>query len=366
LLLAAAPLLAVAAAILLIPELAHAERANVAPDGATGEGETGGLGLSGRVMTGFESVLTKPTVAQGGPRTDEYGLFVKQARLELSGELADRFSLELSADLSDGLTPKVSAFDINRPQYLRDAFLQARFSRAVRLRVGHFKRPFSRLATTSAADLPIRSRGLLDAELVEDGRWGDRALGAMLWGRLRRPKLDWYLGVWNPTWLPTTHQNGYDLMGRVVYEPWKWLSIGANGGRKSVDLGTRQASGHAAGGDVRLRFLDATVQFEGSYGELVFEPDAPAAFGAHALVSYDFELTPLAVLQPVAFVEYADAHSVFLESEAVRFVGGLNVVHHDVFRVMPQVGITRPVGDASEYNPWAEQYEYYLMFTLDL
>lgn len=322
--------------------------------------------LSGRVMTGFESVLTKPTVAQGGARTDEYGFFVQQARFELEAELDERFELEVSAELSDGLDPKISAFDINRPQYLRDAFLQARFSREVRLRAGHFKRPFSRLALTSAADLPVRSRGLLDDELIEDARWGDRALGAMLWGKLRHPRLEWHLAVMNPNWAPTTHQNGYDLVARVQYEPWKWLEIGANGARKSVDLGVRQASGHAFGGDVRLRFLDATVQLEASHGDLVFVPDAPAAFGGHAFVTYEFELTPVAILQPVLFAEYADAHSEFLESEAVRIVAGLNMLYHDAFRVMPQVALTRPVGDASEYNPWPERYEYTLMLTVDL
>jgi hypothetical protein len=253
------------------------------------------VAIESRVMSGFESLLTKPTVAQGGPRTDEYGFFVQQARFEVEAEFDDRFSLELSAELTDGLNPKISAFDINRPQYLRDAFVQARFKRELRLRLGHFKRPFSRLANTSAAKLPIRSRGLLDDELIEDARWGDRALGAMLWGKVRRPKLEWNLALMNPNWSPTQHQNGYDLLARLVYEPFKWLSVGANGGRKSVELGTRQASGHAVGGDLRLRFFDATLQLEGSYGDLVFDPTKPAAFGAHALVSYDFDLTPVAI-----------------------------------------------------------------------
>jgi hypothetical protein len=324
------------------------------------------LELSARLMTGFESVLTKPSAAQGQPRTDEYGFFVKQARFQLEGELAEHFSMQVSADLSDGLHPKVSAFDINRPQYLRDAFVQARFSRAVRLRVGHFKRPFSRLANTSARELPIRSRGLLDSELMEDARWGDRALGAMLWGKVRHPKIEWHLAVMDPNWSPTTHQNGYDLLARLQYDPWKWVSVGVNGGRKSVDLGARQGSGHALGGDVRFRVLDATAEFEASYGDLVFDPEEPAAFGGHAMLSYQVELTPVAVLQPVVFVEYADAHSVYQQSESVRLVAGANIIHHDTFRAMPQVAITRPVGKASEYNPWPERYEYYLMLALDL
>jgi hypothetical protein len=264
------------------------------------------------------------------------------------------------------LSPKISAFDLNRPQYVRDAFLEARFSREFRLRAGHFKRPFSLLGNTSTSKLPIRGRGLLDGVLIEDGRWGDRALGAMAWGKLRHPKLTWHLAVMNPNWNPVAHQNGYDLLARLEFQATDWLELGANGGRKSVDLGTRDASGHAGGGDVRLQLGDFTAQLEASYGDLVFDPEKPAAFGGHLLMSMDFQMAPLAVFQPVVFVEYADAHSVYLESEAVRLVTGVNVIHHDVFRVMPQVAFSRPVDRASEFNPWVELYEYYLMLALDL
>jgi hypothetical protein len=322
--------------------------------------------VTGRVMTGFEYDLEKPTTEQGGVRTEEYGFFVHQARFQLAAELDERYSIELSADLSDGLTPKVSAFDMNRPQYVRDAFVEARFSREFRLRAGHFKRPFSRLATTSAAKLPIRGRGLLDGLLIEDARWGDRALGAMVWGRIRRPELQWHVAVMNPNWSPTGQNNGYDAIGRVLFEPWKWLELGLNGARKSVALGTRDASGHAVGGDIRLNLGDLDLRMEGSYGDLVFDPEKPAAFGAHLLATYDVELSALTVLEPVLFAEYADAHSVFLQSESVRVVAGANVIHHDIFRVMPQVAFTRPLGNASEFNPWPERYEYYLMLALDL
>ena len=68
-------------------------------------------GVSGRVMTGFEYVLGKPTVAQGDARTEEWGFFLKQARLQWNAELADHFSGEVSFELSDGLNPKISALD---------------------------------------------------------------------------------------------------------------------------------------------------------------------------------------------------------------------------------------------------------------
>jgi hypothetical protein len=170
----------------------------------------------------------------------------------------------------------------------------------------------------------------------------------------------------NPNWSPTAHQNGYDLLARLEWEPFGWLEIGANGGRKSVDLGARDASGHAAGGDVSLSFGDFAATLEGSYGDLVFESAGAAAFGGHARFTWDFQLAPLAVLQPVLFVEYADAHSVYLQSESARVLAGVNVIHHDTFRVMPQVALTRPIGNPSVYNPWAERYEYYLMLSLDL
>lgn len=316
-------------------------------------------------MAGYEYELEKPTAAQGGERSETQGFFLEMARLQVEAKLRKQFEVELSLELSDLFEPTPQA-ELERPELLRDAFLEARFRREVRLRVGHFKRPFSRVELRSGFRLPMRDRGLLNDLLIEEARWGDRALGAMLWGKFKQPKLSWHLAMMEADWHPELDREGYDVIARLAYEPWRWLSVAANAGRKSLTLTDETVTGHAFGGDLRLRLGNAEVTVEGNYGEQLLEPGAPGAFGALLLFTYDVELTSVVVLQPVLFAELADAHAEFEQTEAVRVVAGANVVHHDTFRVAPQIAVTRPLGDVSVFNPWEERVEGYLMIALGL
>ncbi len=95
-----------------------------------------------------------------------YGFQARQVRASLKLKLGKRLFTRMSVELTDGIG---SGSGI---RFLRTAVLEYRQSKALRLAVGRFKRPFSYLQLQSTADLPVLDRGLLNSVVVEDSAWG--------------------------------------------------------------------------------------------------------------------------------------------------------------------------------------------------
>jgi hypothetical protein len=66
------------------------------------------------------------------------------------------------------------------------------------------------------------------------------------------------------------------------------------------------------------------------------------------------------------FAELADADAKLSETESARFAVGLNLLAQGGFRLLPQVALVRPLGQASAQNPWLESETYSLIFSLAL
>src|SRR5688500_12609668 len=190
----------VACGALLIAADARAQEMSLEPATPPAEPEGPKFVWQGRVMTGFELDKSRPSDEQNGERVTDYGFFLDQARLSLEAEWDD-LSIDVSGDLADAIRPKTSSAAFNKPPYLRNAYLNYRVHKAFRIRAGRFKRPMSALELTSSGDLPFRGRGLTNELILEDGQWGDRALGLMLYGRLPG-KLRWHVSATNPSWAP--------------------------------------------------------------------------------------------------------------------------------------------------------------------
>ncbi len=322
-----------------------------------------------RVMTGFELTRERPADAQIGERSTDYGLFLDQARLQLEVEYG-RVSTEISVDLGDAIRPGYGE-GLDSPPFLRDAYLNVRIKRAFRVRAGRFKRPYSRLELTSSGALPFRGRGLTNDLIVEDGQFGDRALGLMLWGKLPAG-FNWYVGASNPDWAHDGDQeaNGVDALARLVWEPNETLSVGVNGGHKLRVQAGRHANTNAAGLDLELRKGPLWFVFDALLAELptaMQERDSTLAYGAVLSGSYTFQPSPAWTIAPVLLAEYIDADGDYSGSEALRAIVGLNVVTLDGhLRVMPQVEIVRPLGTASAQNPWLASEAYYVMLVAQL
>ena len=336
------------------------------PDADVSKRVTPTIELEARVISGFEVQRERPSGAQTHPGENDFGFDVRQARVQLKSELG-RFRLELSLDLSDALSQDIGG-GYNSPPFLRDASLEYRYSKALRLQVGRYKRPFSRIELESAANLPVVRRGLLNGLLVQDNQWGDRAVGAMISGRLELAKLRWYLSLTNPSWSTSLQSQGMDAIGRVQLSPVKGLSLGVDGGYKYLRLGSEGQWTHnfAVGGDVAWKLGEAHLLLEGHFGELPFETASPQGFGVLAMLDYVLDLNESWALQPVLFAEVADADAELSQTESTRLALGLNLLAEGGFRLLPQVALVRPLGRASQQNPWLESETYSLIFSLAL
>lgn len=349
---------------------ARAQELSLEPATPPPEAEGPKLVWQGRVMTGFELSRERPSEEQNGERITDYGFFLDQARLSLEGEWDD-LSIDISGDLGDAIRPKTSSSAFNKPPYLRNAYLNYRVNKAFRIRAGRFKRPMSALELTSSGDLPFRGRGLTNDLIIDDGQWGDRALGLMLYGRLPG-KLRWHASATNPSWTPDgdLESNGVDAIARLEWEPADSVELGVSFGHKLEVRAGHDYNGNAATLDAALDLAGLRVALDAVIAELTTfesqEVDAPIAYGLVGYATYQIPLAGEFALEPVLLGEYADADSEFSRTEAVRMVVGCNLRLADRLRVMPQVELVRPLGTAAAVNPWLASETYYLMFVAQL
>ena len=89
--------------------------------------------------------------------TDEIRL--NRARFDARWQPTKQLRLTLEIELTQGVE-------------IRDVFARYAFHRALRLKVGHFKKPFSLLRMTSRWDLLIPRRGLIDRHTVGRSMFG--------------------------------------------------------------------------------------------------------------------------------------------------------------------------------------------------
>jgi hypothetical protein len=97
---------------------------------------------------------------------------VRRARIILDATLGDWISGRMQPDFGQGRVR------------LADAWINFAFARQVELRVGQFKKPFSRIELTSIAALPMIERGLrirhIDAALLESAARGDMPVPGLM------------------------------------------------------------------------------------------------------------------------------------------------------------------------------------------
>lgn len=322
-----------------------------------------------RLMTGFERSSEARFASGGNLENERYGFFLNQARAELEGQLTKRISLEVSADLGDAYD--ADTIDTgNAPPYLRDAFVNLRLKRWFRITAGHFKRPMSALELRSSGKLEVRGRGITNELVVEDNSWGGRGLGMQLWGKLDFLETNWAVGVFDPAWAPraANRPKGADALARLTVEPVTGLTLGANGGTKTLDTPPYDEyhTYYALGADLKLEVLGLSFLADAVWAQL---PQVAAglehqsALGVVGLVSYDISLSGVLTLQPVLLGEYADASTDHARSSTVRGVAGVNWLVHDTLRIMPQFELVRWLGEPSELSP-SEGTNLYLMLSL--
>ncbi len=301
------------------------------------------LEFKARAMTGWEYENERPRGGQPGEDSSSFGFFLQQARVGVDARIRKFFRMQVELELTDAAT---------RLGGVRDVWVNMRFSKRLQLRVGHAKRPFSRLEDLGVSDLPIRGRGLGNDLIVEDLGYGDRALLGELRGRVDALGLKWAVSASNPP----PNQPGVDLHGRVEVDATKWLEFGAGLAHKIADdPGTLQddfIAGQAYNVDMRAKGGGVYVVVDAIAGEDLRFPERPLAGSLAGYASYDIGLNDDWTLQPVVFGEWADSNLEFRESEAVRTIIGVNALWNDEhLRIMPQIELVRPL-DVSANTIW--------------
>lgn len=322
------------------------------------------LEAGARLLVGAERRKTHPTSEQVEADSRQ-PFFLQQARVKLRAEMSKRVRLSFSADL-DG-----------KPA-IRSAFAQFRFKRALQLRVGRFKRPFSRLELTSVGQLPFRERGLFNRTLIEDAGWGDRALGAMALGKLKGPRLRYALALTNSAPSVDVQRfaqlRGADVIGRLEWSPIKPLTFALNGGHKVAEAridGPNQQL-NAFGGDIEWDDKHLTIMLDALAAQNPYPPTPPMeadrtpwAFTVVGYMAYAFDLGGDFDLQPVLVGDYADTDTEVSEDETLRVIAGINLRYRKSVRVMPQLAIIQPIGQRSARSQLAEEL-YQVVLSVEL
>ncbi len=122
---------------------------------------------------------------------------------------------------------------------LRDVYVRVQPLPEIGLRLGQFKKPFSKSALLSRNTLPFVKRGISNKYISNRLLYGGRDIGAMLEGRLwKEKKLDYKLGIFNGMGRNTTEiglDGTKDLVARLEAEPVRWFDVGLSASFKFIE-----------------------------------------------------------------------------------------------------------------------------------
>lgn len=339
--------------------------------------------VEARIIAGARLVHVAPARdAEGVPigQHERRGSFdLRQARVGIDARYRDILRARITVDFADLLDNPTPG------KVLRNAWADVNIHPAFSIRVGHFKRPYSRLELRGTTSRPFLGRGLYNGLAIEDLQWGDRAVGMAIHGDLEplRPGLDrirWMVSATNNALSGAPH--GVDLHARVTYDPLPWFSIAVNGAYKSVQdpLADEDAcratwkrgpdcrrNVFAAGGDVAfdVEGFYASVEVDLAQDWLNAE-GSPWMLGALAYASYEISLTEKTRLQPVLFGEYIDSNMSYAESEALRGGGAFNLLWGKRLRVIPQVEFVAPMRPITSFNRFVTRQVYGVWVSVQL
>ncbi|HKU44696.1 MAG TPA: porin [Polyangiales bacterium] len=318
------------------------------------------LEFHARVMTGVEVEREHPKGNQPPEEETQAGLFLEQAVVEAEVLISKRLELELGFNLANAT--------------VRDAFVNYRVDDALQLRIGRFKRPFSRVELRSRGKLPFRDRGLFNS-LLDDSGYVGRTLAGMVWGK-PLPQLRYFVAGASPAPLGADIE-GLDLVARVAYDPNQWLSIGVNGLHKWSE---RSADGEAlrvsaVGADAKLDVGALSISLEVDAAQ---NPDPPPvadesassrtpwALGVLGYGDYTWQLSKKWTIAVVGVLEWMDSDTEYEKDERIRAVAGLSWnFKKNALRIMPQVELTRPLGEADARGEVASE-TYYLLVSAEI
>lgn len=366
-----------------------------APDAKDGEGDgkkkkkdkknkKGPLQVRAKIHTRWEmehyrnEVLDPLTLEMTEESVNSNEFKIQRARVKLIWDLSDWMMATLQLGSFDETTSLMSI--------LKDAYIHLSPLRYLQLRVGQFKKPFSRFELRGFGTLRLPHRGVGNELIVESFdsngtsgdslQYGDRDLGLQLSGRLvKKLKLDYEVGVFNGTGPVTPEElkrrRSKDVVARMKIKPAKWIGVGVNGSFKFFDKDERTREiadpdddgegitqkvlrhpGWAAGLDMLFKVAGFRLHLESLLARDYRNPvhlrdpetyDGVSEFDDNNLIlnwfavlsyRYDFEVDWKLAVEPVFKMEMLDPNTMYDEDLVFLYTPGLNMYFGKHFRLM--------------------------------
>ncbi len=270
--------------------------------------ESEGLRLRGRMQTRWQVEESE------GDWSNQF--ILRRARVDGRWQVLDWLRMDLEFEGSDGVE-------------LKDAYARIEPWSFLKLSVGQFKKPFSRLRLDSPWALVIPERGLLDDTVVRKtshGGFGGRDLGAMLSGNfVAGLKMRYSLGVFNGDGaIDGRDEQHTDYVGRFQIRPIKGLLLAVNAAHKIIYLGDRHLTANLFGADLRWTLGPFRLQAEAAYGDNPNAGPGHRLVGGHLIFSWRWEVRPGWTLIPAAMAEVLDPDDA-VDGYGGRLAGALNL-----------------------------------------
>lgn len=249
---------------------------------------------------------------------------LRRARLRTDFDPLDWLDSQLDFDLSDAPA-------------LKDAWVRFKPWRWLRITVGQFKKPFSRLELTNAGRLPFWRRGLVNDRFVDELRFGGRDLGLSLSGRIGDFRYD--MGLFNGNRTLGEIDTGKDGAVRLTYRPFKNLRLGASGALKYRNVEDVEYVRHAiwaVGLDARFRGGPFDIVGELLWAEEGSLTHGPRPLGGLLYVVLRIPLNDTFELRPLVKGELLDDDVAAPRDLAGSITLGANLRIRDFFRFMVQ------------------------------
>lgn len=239
------------------------------PAGDEGEDDSLKPKIIGFAQPQYEYHLTKDE----DRNIDNHNTFkFKRARLGITGKIPYDFAYYAVMEFS----PFVST--TGNP-YLLDVFISYRRFKWANMSVGSFKQPFGLEVNTACSGLHTIERSAVSDQLVAP----QRDMGIMIFGGTKEDFIQYKIALMNGTGLGVKDNNNKkDIIGRVVFNPLDFLSVGGSFryGYPTKDTLTRTS----VGVDLEIRYANFRLQTEYIYDEGDYNRAAGGGCGADPLV----------------------------------------------------------------------------------
>ena len=259
---------------------------------------------------------------------------LNRARFDARWQATKRLRLMLEIELTQGVE-------------IRDAFVRYQFNRYLRLKAGHFKKPFSLLRMTPRWDLLIPRRGLINRHTVGSslfGGFGGRDSGVMLFGRAGRRKgvrVRYWAGLFDgwrltdaffrdpddPNDDNTSHR---DYVARLQVGLFDKVFLGISYNHKRANMALAPGvemdrTFNAISGDVLISVAGFGLHLEGIYASNPNATQDHYLMGGHGTLSYRIKISDKLALTPAFMAEFLDPDDEVDGKNALRLAGALNL-----------------------------------------